>query len=159
NYCFGEWDPHHLDNQSRYRRFVARQVVLDALWTRVESTPDRAREELIFEAAAVLAGTVLMATGVSGAGPQAHDSTTTLSTLGPRIARYREAFYDGLLRSVPGARAERLREEAQRLRQPFGGARQHLNHHLGRTRALQLQKRRLALLLAELGYPAASRRQ
>src|SRR5262249_35532466 len=25
NYVFGEWDPHHLDNQGRYRRYVVRQ--------------------------------------------------------------------------------------------------------------------------------------
>src|SRR5207248_10213259 len=31
NYVFGEWDPHHIDNQGRYRRYVARQVTIDAL--------------------------------------------------------------------------------------------------------------------------------
>src|SRR5581483_6023099 len=36
NYCFGEWDPHHLDNQARYRRYVARQVLLDGLLERIE---------------------------------------------------------------------------------------------------------------------------
>ena len=36
NYVFGEWDPHHLDNQGRYRRYVARQITLDALLDRVE---------------------------------------------------------------------------------------------------------------------------
>src|SRR5207302_1840707 len=25
NYVFGEWDPYHIDNQGRYRRFVVRQ--------------------------------------------------------------------------------------------------------------------------------------
>src|SRR5262249_38695189 len=29
NYIFGEWDPHPLDQQGRYRRFVVRQAVLD----------------------------------------------------------------------------------------------------------------------------------
>jgi len=35
----------------------------------------------------VLAGTILMAAGISGSGPTAHDSSTTLSSLIPRIAR------------------------------------------------------------------------
>ena len=33
-------------------------------------------EELLFEAAAVLAGTILMGSGISGSGPDAHDSTS-----------------------------------------------------------------------------------
>ena len=36
NYHFGQWDPHHLDNQGRYRRFVVQQVTLDVLLERVE---------------------------------------------------------------------------------------------------------------------------
>jgi hypothetical protein len=159
NYCFGEWDPHQLDGQARYRRYVARQVLLDALLQRVDTSAELPRAELIFEAAAVLAGTVLMATGVSGAGPETHDSTVTLSNLVPRIARYREKFYERLLRQLSGEQGARLRSEAQRLRQPFGGARQHLNHYLARQRALQLQSRHLALFWAELGYPAASQRR
>jgi hypothetical protein len=35
NYQFGEWDPHAIDNAGNYRRFVVRQVVLDALMERV----------------------------------------------------------------------------------------------------------------------------
>ena len=31
NYVFGEWDPHHLDNQGRFRRYVVRKITLDAL--------------------------------------------------------------------------------------------------------------------------------
>ena len=41
---------------------------------------------------------LLMAAGVSGWGPGAHDSATTLAVLLPRIARYRDAFYEGLIR-------------------------------------------------------------
>jgi hypothetical protein len=190
NCIFGEWDPHHIDNQGRYRRFVLRQVVLEGLLGRVEEgsgdrgqksrdrgegtgvgsqesqktaslTPDPCplTPDLLWEAAAVLAGTVLMAAGVSGAGPQTHDSSTTLSTLVPRIARYREAFYQDLLQSRAGSHGERLREEAATTRQPFGGARQFLNQHLARHRARQLQQRHLALLFAEIGYPDAARRQ
>jgi hypothetical protein len=40
NYHFGQWDPHHLDNQGRYRRFVVQQVTLDALMRRPLSWPE-----------------------------------------------------------------------------------------------------------------------
>jgi hypothetical protein len=168
NYLFGEWDPHVIDNKGRYRRFVVRQVVLDAL-IRVPSTeyrvPSQQHSELgtrysvLFEQGAVLAGTILMASGVSGEGPTAYDSDTRLGTLVPRIARYRDAFYTRLLERTPGEVGERLREEAKRLRQPLGGIRQHLNQELARQRAAQLQDRHLALVFADLGYPRASREQ
>src|SRR5439155_24017097 len=116
-------------------------------------------KELLFEGAAVLAGTVLMATGVSGASPTAHDSSTSLATLMPRIARYRDAFYVHLLQRLPPKHAARLRQEQERTRQPFGAARQHLNQVLAGHRAAQLQQRFLALLFAEMGYPDASRQE
>ena len=159
NYVFGEWDPHHIDNQGRYRRYVARKITLDALLERVEQAGAEERDERLWEAAAVLAGTVLMATGVSGAGPSAHDSATTLAVLLPHIARYRDAFYEQLLRKRAGAHAERLRREREATRQPFGGARQHLNAYLARHRAAQLQQRYLALLYAQMGYAEASREE
>ena len=166
NYVFGEWDPHLLDNQGRYRRYVARQITLDALLERVERADEAERDELLLEASAVLAGTILMATGISGSGPTAHDSSASLATLMPRIAKYRDAFYANLLGESHSGSAlltdthrARLRIEATRTRQPFGGARQHLNHYLARQRAAQLQQRFLALLFAEMGYPAASRRE
>src|SRR5205807_1962707 len=78
NYVFGEWDPHHLDDQGRFRRYVARQITLDALLERVQHPGDLNPDELLTEAAAVLAGTVLMATGISGPSPTASDSSVTL---------------------------------------------------------------------------------
>ncbi|HXG12165.1 MAG TPA: hypothetical protein VNK04_20590 [Gemmataceae bacterium] len=159
NYVFGEWDPHHLDSQGRFRRYVARQVTLDALLDRVVNRGPLDRDEVLFEAAAVLAGTVLMAAGTSGPSPTAYDSSTTLATLLPRIARYRDAFYTSLLGRMTGPHAERLRQEAAQTRQPFGGARQHLNQYLARHRAIQLQQRHLAVIFAEMGYPEASRRE
>src|SRR5262249_19182087 len=134
NYVFGEWDPHHIDNQGRYRRFVVRKVALDALLDRVEQAGPVPPGERLFEAPGVLAGIILMAAGVSGSGPAAHDSSTTLATLLPRIARSRDAFYTRLLERLGGAHAERLRQEQQTTRQPFGGARQHLNAYLARHR-------------------------
>src|SRR5262249_5753938 len=132
NYVFGEWDPHHIDNQGRYRRYVARQVTVDALLARVEQPGERDPGEVLFEAAAVLAGTVLMAAGISGWGPGAHDSSQTLAVLMPGIARYRDHFYQQLLEKMSGPHAERLRQEQALTRQPFGAARQHPHRHLAR---------------------------
>src|SRR5205823_3473192 len=159
NYVFGEWDPYHIDNQGRYRRFVVRQVALDALLERVAEPGELPASEALFEAAAVLVGTMLMASGTSGSGPATHDSTTTLATLTPIIARYRDAFYNGLVQSTAGPRGARLRQEMAKMRQAFGGARQHLNHYLARHRAFQMQQKHLALLFASMGFPEASREE
>lgn len=160
NYLFGEWDPHHVDAQGRYRRFVVRKRILDEILSRVpqRDTVESSRGERLFEAAAVFAGTVLMASGTSGSGPTTFDSSTTLSKIVPRIARYRDAFYKRLIAQVGGEHGRKLREEAARLQQPFGAVRQHINQRLARQRAIELQESRLALLFAEMGYPEASRR-
>jgi hypothetical protein len=129
NYHFGQWDPHQIDNQGRYRRFVVQQVTLDALMARVDEAGEETREEWRYEAAAVLAGTILMASGISGSGPDTHDSTVTLANLLPTVAAYRDAFYERLIRQSPPDHRRRLQEEAAVRRQPFGGARQHLNAH------------------------------
>ena len=159
NYCFGEWDPDHLDTQARFRRFVVRQILIDGLWQRWQTAPAKQRDDFLYESAAVLAGTVLMASAVCGSGPQTHDSTVSLASLVPRIARNREAFYAYLLPTLAGKLADRLNKEAKLLKQPFGGVRQGLNQYLANQRALQLQQRHLALLLAEIGYAGAARRQ
>ena len=80
-----------------------------------------------------------------------------MATLLPRIARYRDVFYEHLLKRLEGPHAARLRDEQATTRQAFGGVRQHLNAYLARHRAMQLQQRYLALLFAEMGYPEASR--
>lgn len=159
NYHFGQWDPHAIDPRGRYRRFVLVGVTLDALLGRVEGDSRLPREELLDEAASVLAGVMLMASGISGSGPDTHDSSVTLSNLVPRIARYRDAFYEERLAAVEGAHGARLRDEARQLRQPFGGARQDLNVRLARLRARQLEHVGLAQLYARMGYPEASGRQ
>jgi hypothetical protein len=161
NYHFGQWDPHRIDNHGRYRRFVVQQVTLDALMQRLspDAVGEGPPEEMLFEAAAVLAGTILMASGVSGWGPGAHDSTVTLANLLPGVAGYRDAFYERLFSKVGGAHAERLRREAAERRQPFGGARQHLNAQLARRRASQLEHVHLAKLFARMGYSEAASRQ
>ncbi|HEY1189196.1 MAG TPA: hypothetical protein VGE74_16200, partial [Gemmata sp.] len=161
NVLFGEWDPHTIDGAGFFRRFVLRQMTLDTLLTWVTpGEPGAAeRSERLFEAAAVLAGTILMGAGVSGAGPNFHDSTVTLSKLVPRIARYRDAFYQRLLKQLPGAHGERLRAEAEKRKQPFAGVRQFLNQAISTQRAAHLQDRRLAQFYAAMGYPAAAREQ
>ena len=148
---FGEWDPHRIDGQGFFRRFVLRQPTLDALLAWATDGEKR------FEAAAALCGTILMGAGVSGTGPTDHDSTVTLSGLVQRIARYRDEFYKTLLGLVPGPHGDRLRDEARRLKQPFAGVRQYLNQTIAAERALHLQERRLSLLFAGMGYPAAAR--
>jgi hypothetical protein len=163
NYHFGQWDPHQISQDGYYSRFVLQQMTLDALLTRCEATGPadgaQAAADRCEEAAAVLAGTILMACGTSGDAPGRHDSTVTLSTLLPQIAAYRDDFYQQLLAKAAGPHGERLREEAQRTRQPFGGARQHLNHELARRRAVQLQRVHLALLFARMGRPESALRQ
>ncbi len=161
NYLFGEWDPHQIDEQGRFRRFVVRKTTLDAILTRLpdEDPPDATRQERVYETGAVLAGTILMAAGTSGTGPTYFDSTVTLSKLVPRIARYRDAFYKQLIAGVGGEHGAKLQAESHKFRQPFGAARQHLNQELARQRAVELQESHLALLFAEMGYPEASRRR
>jgi hypothetical protein len=161
NVLFGEWDPQTIDNRGFYRRFVLRQMTLDTLLTWVADGPHAvgSQGERLFEASAVLAGTVLMGAGVSGTGPNYYDSTVTLSKLVPRIARYRDGFYQRLLKGLPGAHGDRLREEAEKRQQPFAGVRQFLNQAIATQRASHLQDRRLAQLFAAMGYPAAARSQ
>ncbi|VTR98738.1 hypothetical protein [Tuwongella immobilis] len=157
NYLFGEWDPHAIDSQGRYRRFVLRQNTLDAMLQWLPATTHPQYSEKFDEAAVVLVAILLMAAGVSGSGPTNYDSNVTLTKLVPKIARYRDRFYAHILETFSGAHLDRLRQEAKQLRQPFAGVRAHLNQALAQQRAYQLQERVLSLLFAEMGYPAASR--
>jgi hypothetical protein len=154
NHHFGQWDPRSLDNRGVYRRFVVQKVTIDALLRRVAQSRRLPEDELLTEAAAVLGGTILMASGISGYGPETHDSTTTLANLLPRIAAYRDAFYESLLKRVSGVHGARLRQEARLLHQPFGGARQDLNQQLTRQRAAQLERVQLARVFAQMDCAA-----
>lgn len=159
NYVFGEWDPHQIDLQGQYRRYVIRMILLTGLNQRIQSSTEGTEEERTKEAAAVLAGTILMAMGVTGNGPGAMDSSVSLGTLLPRIARYRDQFYEQLLPRFHPKHAERLKKEQSQTRQAFGAARQHLNAFLARHRALQMQQRHLAVLYATMGYAEASQEE
>lgn len=158
NYQFGQWDPHSISRDGYYQRLVMRQLALELLLDRTREAPPEHRAEYMVEAGAVLAGTMLMAAGVDGPGPGAHDSETTLATLIPRIASYRDRFYEHLLSVIPGHHGARLRAEARRLYQPLGGARQNFNQRLARVRALQVQHVHLALLFARIGSPDVANR-
>ena len=159
NYHFGGWDDRAVGEDGYYHRFVLRQVTLDALLQRVSEPSEFDRQELMVESATVLAGTILMASGISGWGPAAHSSEVTLGTLMKPIACYRDAFYDDRMRSLSGKHLDRLNAEQQMRRQPFGAARQHLNAALAQRRAAQLQHVQLARLYARMGYPDAAARQ
>lgn len=159
NHLFGQWDLGRLDESGRAWRFVVHQILLEGLLQRVAEGDSARGEQLLFEAAAVLAGTMLMGSGVSGDRPGAHDSTVTLAVLVQRVAAYRDVFYQRLLDRMKGAHARRLRAEAKQLKQPLGGARQHVNHFIAQQRAEQLQRVRLAELFARLGQTEAARRQ
>ena len=69
NHHFGQWDEHSIDGNGFFRRFIVHQVTLDALVNRAaemvaeESDPERAKEAMT-EASAVMAGTMLMASGL-----------------------------------------------------------------------------------------------
>ncbi len=160
NHQFGQWDPHLIDGQGRYRRFVLQQVTTDALLEWVTHDLSVPRQDALWEASVVLCGTTLMASGLCGWGPNAHPSTVTLGSLLGTIAAYRDDFYQRALAALPdGPMADRLRDEAHQLRQPFGGARQHLNAAIAAKRADQLQRVHLARLYARMGYPEPARQQ
>lgn len=160
NYGFGTWDDRSVDKDGFFRRFVVQRTTVDSIMTRVwnEQNPEL-RSEYEYEAAAVLAGTILMASGVSGGYVQAHDSTVSLGTLATKVAAYRDAFYEKLIKKVPKEFGERLKVEEAQLFQPFAGARQALNRQLAKKSADQLQRFALARTYARMGYFEASKRQ
>ncbi len=160
NHHFGQWDEHSIDSSGFYNRFIVHQVTLDALLGRVERRlackTDVGRDQLLLEAGSVLACTILMSSGISGQGPGSFDSNTTLATLLPTIAGYRDQFYSDLMKRLPANHRQRLVLEAESRRQPFGSARQDLNNELDRRRASQLVNCRLASIFARMGFSEAA---
>ncbi len=164
NHHFGQWDEHSIDGNGFFRRFIVHQVTLDALVERAEliardESDPVCYDEAIMEASAVMAGTMLMASGISGSGPGTYDSNTTLATLLPIIAGYRDQFYVDLMNRLPTGHRVRLEEESRLRHQPFGGVRQDLNARLAQRRASQLVNCRLAAIFARMGYPMAAEEQ
>ncbi|MDR1053581.1 MAG: hypothetical protein LBL39_05345 [Planctomycetaceae bacterium] len=166
NYHFGVWDPYVIDNEGYFRRFVIHQVTVDGILRRIvmayfgeSSDANVPLEELLYEAGAVLAGTMLMGSGVCGDAPNTHNSETSLATLMTLIASYRDKFYEQLLEKTPPQMKERLKREESRMYQPFGSCRQSLNKQLAKRRADQLQRMNLSRLFARMGYFEAARKQ
>ena len=162
NHHFGQWDEHSIDNSGYFTRFIIHQVTLDSLVDRVErrrGEDERYNEQLMLEAGSVLSCTILMASGICGYGPGTFDSNTTLSSLLPTIAGYRDQFYHDLLKRLDKDHRQRLETEAEARRQPFGSARQNLNSLLGKRRASQLVNCRLASIFARMGFAEAANRQ
>ena len=165
NYLFGLWDPAGIDGQGFYRRMVVQQATLDGIlsWAEagLESPENRTAErqtQLRQESAAVLAGVILMASGLSGHGPGAASASLPLADLLPRIAGYRDEFYRWLMTQLPAEHRRLLDDETRLLRQPFGGVRRHINSLLARRRARQVESVALAAVLARLGRAAAAER-
>ncbi|HMO91972.1 MAG TPA: hypothetical protein PKD64_07205 [Pirellulaceae bacterium] len=162
NFHFGHWDENQISRSGYFKRFIVHEVTLDSILARLndaENTAGKSMEELATEAAIVMAGTILMASGVCGWGPGAFDSETSLTKLLPQIAEYRDAFYEMALAELQPEHQSRVLEEIQSCHQPFGLARQHLNNYLAHVRSNQIMRSRLAINFARMGYPEAASRQ
>ncbi len=159
NYHFGGWDEGSISSDGYFNRFIVRGVTLDALLRRVAEDDQHDRGELMVESATVLAGTILMASGISGWGPGAYTSNVTLGSLMKPIAQYRDAFYDDRMQAIGGEHGKRLLAESRLRHQPFGAVRQFLNAALANRRADQLQHVQLARLYARMGYAEAAAKQ
>ena len=159
NYLFGLWDPMCIDESGYYRRLVIQQATLEGIlsWS-AKPHPGIPVEELQQESAAVLAGVMLMASGLSGRGPGAVQASLSLADLLPRIAAYRDKFYRWLITQLPDNHRCRLEKEAKNLQQPFGGVRRHINMLLADRRARQVGSVTLASVLARLGRIDAAER-
>jgi len=157
NYLFGEWDPHQIDGQGHFRRFIVRKVILDSLVNWMKLASDLPPAERLHDASAVLCGTILMASAISGWGPGAHDSTMSLASLLPVVARQRDDFYARTMARVSGVRAARLAAVVEATRQPFGHVRQQLNIDLANFAAAQMQRRTVAEQFARMGYSQSAR--
>lgn len=166
NYHFGTWDLNTINQHGYYTRFVVHQVTIDGILQRYETAytgesdvSNVSPEGILYETGAVLAGTMLMGSGICGEGPQTHDSSVSLASLMPVIAAYRDRFYENLIQRVDEGMQHRLEQERKRLHQPFGGARQDLNKRLAKRRADQLQRLHLARTFARMGHFEAAKRQ
>jgi hypothetical protein len=158
NYLFGLWDPARIDDRGLYRRMVVQQATLDGILSWPAAATAGAPAELQWESSAVLAGVMLMASGLSGHGPGALQAGLPLAELLPRIASYRDEFYRRLLATLPASHRQRLDDEARAMRQPFGGVRRHINATLAGQRGRQVENVALAAVLARLGRSEAAER-
>ena len=160
NYSFGTWDDRSVDQDGFFRRFIIQRTTIDAIMIRVLNERDLGlKREYLYEASAILAGTILMGSGVSGGFVQAHDSSVSLGVLASKIANYRDSFYKKLLEKAPLEFKPRLDEEASQLFQPFAGARLALNRQISHKSSDQSQRLQLSRTFARMGYFKAAERQ
>ena len=172
NHHFGQWDERSVGENGLYDRFIIHRVTLDSLLGRIDRALHhefgdeleseqvaKRKRELMFESSSALAGTMLMAAGICGRGPGAHDSTVTLGSLLPIIAGYRDEFYQQLIFRLPSDHRQLLLDEAKEKHQPFGGVRQDLNAELSKRRATQMVSCRMATIYAQMGYHNAAEAQ
>ncbi|MGQ9503555.1 MAG: hypothetical protein ACUVQG_00830 [Thermogutta sp.] len=151
NYLYGLWDPRKLNTRGYYCRFILHDVQLDGIMSRIEEGNPAEFDERLFEGAAVLAGTILMASGISGDRPGAILSSVQIDKWLQGVALVRDQFYVDLLGRCTGKRRERLEKEMRRLRQPFGATRQGLNQTLAAHRSRELYTVALANCFAKMG--------
>lgn len=162
NYIYGSWDLHRLNQSGRFSRYVAQKAILDFLcrWIADQVAAGRAdHQTIVFQAAGVLATTVLMAMGITGGSPSAIPSTENLGRLVNRIAFYREEVYRW------------LQQQAQswlglgKVSLPTGGSglftevRRSLNRSINDYRAREAHRSRFVQLMAELGQQDIVNRQ
>lgn len=156
NYHFGLWDPHSLNERGCYRRLILHDLPLEiALKWATRADPPQGTDPW-FEAAAVLAGTMLMGVAVWGPYPGALMSTTNISELLARIAKARDDFYLWLSSSRKEMHESTLANDAARGR-PFDAVRQFLNTTLAEYRSSQVHASGLARIMAQLGAVDAAK--
>ncbi|NMC21392.1 MAG: hypothetical protein GYA33_13350 [Thermogutta sp.] len=157
NYQFGLWDPHSLNERGCYRRLILHDQPLEiALRWATRADPTEGTDPW-FEAAAVLAGTMLMGAAVWGPYPGALMSTTNLSELLARIAKARDDFYLRLLPSRGETYGSALASEIVARGRPFDAVRQFLNTTLAEYRSSQVHASGLARIMAQLGAVDAAK--
>ncbi|MCS7238688.1 MAG: hypothetical protein NZ899_10525 [Thermoguttaceae bacterium] len=161
NYIYGTWDLHRFDKSGRYCRYVAQQAILDFLtvWINEQLEHGGRGEDIVFQAAAVFSGTILMAMGVTGGSPAAIPSTENLGRLVVKIAAYREQFYEWLRARAPHSIRTALEDQFNKYRSHFAEVRRSLNRRLNDYRAQQAHRGRFLQLMAELGQQEVVDRQ
>ena len=157
NYQFGLWDPHSLNERGCYRRLILHDLPLEIAFrwaTRPDPPPG---SDPWLEAAAVLAGTMLMGAAVWGPYPGALMSTTNVSQLLARIAKARDDFYLRLMSITGETTQSALASEFAAHGRPFEAVRQFLNTTLAEYRSSQVHDSGLARIMAQLGAADAAK--
>ncbi|GEM_PF-1611391 len=157
NYQFGLWDPHSLNDRGYFRRLVLHDLPLEIALRWANQGPHSPHADPWFEAAAVLAGTMLMGASVWGSYPGAMMSTTNVSELLSRIAKARDDFYVWLLSAQHELGGSLSPQEPRPHGRPFDEVRQFLNTALAEYRSRQTHASSLVRVMAQMGSLHAAR--